>query len=123
MRCDLEFIHEQKDDTEDGKEVEASKVERGEHIHDYNLRGVVCHIGGTASSGHYTANCERMKKKKTKTKESSEESSPGLVNSKASKRTMEWVAFDDGASELTTMKDVLESQRSQRTAYMLLYAL
>ena len=42
-------------------ELEASDVKNEEH--DYNLQGVVCHIGGTASSGHYTANCQRIKKK------------------------------------------------------------
>ena len=119
----LSKFHEKKDDKEGGKEIETRKVENGEHDHDYNLRGVVCHIGGTASSGHYTANCERMKKNKIKTKESSEESSPGPTNSEIRKTNKEWVAFDDGTSERITIPDVLESQRSRRTAYMLLYAL
>jgi ubiquitin C-terminal hydrolase len=73
----------------------------------YNLRGVVRHIGGTASSGHYTANCERWKKKESEGEENNEE----------------WVSFDDGMAYPTSTRSVLESERNQRTAYMMMYAM
>jgi len=71
--------------------------------HKHKLRGVVCHIGGTASSGHYTANCERI--------------------SGSNDKTIDWASFDDGVNILTSVPNVLESERHQRTVYMLLYAL
>lgn len=84
----------------------------GENIHDldngnnYNLHGIVCHLGGTASSGHYTANCVRMKK---------------LSNEENMKK--EWIAFDDAITSIISSKNIYESERNQRAGYMLMYSL
>lgn len=70
----------------------------------YNLRGIVRHIGGTASSGHYTADCERSFK-----------SSEGIQNK------TEWVTLNDGVAKSTTVDEVLE--KNQKSAYMILYGM
>ena len=70
----------------------------------YHLRGVVRHIGGTASSGHYTAYCEREK-----------------VSSQQEKKK-EWVSFDDGLSNLTSLSNVIENERNRRSVYMMVYS-
>lgn len=69
-------FHGEKDDADDGKEVEAIKVKNGEHDHDYNLHSIIYHIGGAASSAHYATNCKRTRKNIMKTGESYEESLP-----------------------------------------------
>ena len=69
----------------------------------YNLCAIVRHIGKNANSGHYTADCERMKKP-------SDENDP-----------TEWVTFDDGVATRTNLKNVMENERNQRSAYMILY--
>ena len=72
---------------------------------DYSLCGMVRHIGGTASSGHYTAHGERMKH-----------------NTKGGDEK-EWVSFDDGMTMVTKLSNVVENERNQRSAYMMLYEL
>jgi len=71
----------------------------------YKLRGLVRHIGNTAFSGHYTANCQRRK--------------PGSVEAT---KTEEWVSFDDGTASVTSLPSILENEKNQRTNYMMLYA-
>ena len=74
----------------------------------YNLSGIVRHIGGTASSGHYTANCERMKKN---------------MRDGSDNCGKEWVSFDDGISTMTSLLNVVKNERNQRSVYMMLYGL
>lgn len=70
----------------------------------YDVKSVVHHIGGTAWSGHYT--CDAIRQSDSKGgKEKSEQ----------------WVSFDDGTTSATTADGVLKSEKSQKTAYMLLY--
>jgi ubiquitin C-terminal hydrolase len=68
----------------------------------YNLKSVVCHIGSTANSGHYTADAIRVSE---------------------SKRSATWVSFDDGMTSVTSTEQVIKDEKNQRTAYMLLYTL
>ena len=74
----------------------------------YNLCGIVRHIGGTASSGHYTANCERMKKN---------------MRDGSDNRGKEWVSFDDGVATMTSLPNVVNNEQNQRSVYMMLYEL
>jgi hypothetical protein len=68
----------------------------------YDLKSVVCHIGSTANSGHYTADA---------------------IRSSESKMSETWVSFDDGMTSLTSTEQVLNDEKNQRTAYILLYTL
>ena len=72
-----------------------------QHEVKYELKSVVHHIGSTASSGHYTAHS---------------------VRHRGGQESAQWILFDDGIVTETKLDDVLSSQRSQQSAYMLLYA-
>ena len=75
----------------------------------YDIMSVVHHIGSTAWSGHYT--CDAIRTSDSK----------GMSPSK--QHLDKWVSFDDGITSATTADNVLKSERSQKTAYMLLYTL
>ena len=68
----------------------------------YALQSVVHHIGNTADSGHYTADCLRR---------SVEDGSP------------QWVSYDDALTAETTLGKVQGSVQNKRAAYMLLYSM
>lgn len=72
----------------------------------YYLKSVVHHIGGTAMSGHYTADALRTNEF------ASTEGQPD-----------QWVSFDDSMATSTNSDEVLNSTNSQKSAYMLLYTL
>jgi len=74
----------------------------------YDVKSVAHHIGGLAWSGHYT--CDAIRESKLKS-----------IPSKEPAET--WVSFDDGITSATTAAQVLKSEKSQKTAYMLLYTL
>uniref|UniRef100_A0A7S4J8P6 Ubiquitin carboxyl-terminal hydrolase n=1 Tax=Odontella aurita TaxID=265563 RepID=A0A7S4J8P6_9STRA len=76
----------------------------------YGLRGVVHHIGGTASSGHYTADSVRT-------------DGAGLLVAGGEGERRRWVDFDDRVTTPTTREKVLGNERNQRNAYMMLYEL
>ena len=66
---------------------------------DYQLRGVVHHIGSSASSGHYTTDALRTD----------------------SNRKENWITFDDCTTKTTTLSQVLNNERSQQNSYMIMY--
>jgi len=68
----------------------------------YELKGVVRHIGNSSLSGHYTA--DALRKNATGT-------------------NLDWVNFDDGATSLTSIRDVLDSDGSQSNNYLMFYGL
>lgn len=76
----------------------------------FEVKSVVHHIGSTAWSGHYT--CDAIRESDPK---------PAISPSKGPSET--WVTFDDGITSVTSASRVLESEKSRRTAYMLLYTL
>lgn len=71
----------------------------------YDVKSVAHHIGGTAWSGHYT--CDAIRENESK--------------DSMEKSEHKWVSFDDGTTSATTADQVLKSEKSQKTAYMLLY--
>lgn len=73
----------------------------------YDVKSVAHHIGGTAWSGHYT--CDAVRESESK------------ISSPSQKKTEQWVSFDDGVTSATTADQILKSEKSQKTAYMLLY--
>lgn len=73
----------------------------------YSIKSLVYHIGARASSGHYTADATRER--------------PADSGEDSGKE--EWVSFDDSIAATKSHDDVLESIRSKRTAYMILYEL
>ena len=81
-----------------------AEMENGAAMASYDLKSVVHHIGGTAASGHYTADAIRVDESKPQNSET-------------------WVSFDDGRTSVTSADQVLHNDKSQRTAYMLLYTL
>lgn len=78
------------------------------HMATYDVKSIAHHIGSTAWSGHYT--CDAIR-----------ESASSVSPSKEPSET--WVTFDDGMTSATTADKVLKSEKSQKTAYMLLYTL
>lgn len=85
-------------------EADKENSEDGGLVATYGVKSVAHHIGGTAWSGHYT--CDAVRENEFK----------GLGPSKK-----QWVSFDDGATSATSADQVLMSEKSQKTAYMLLY--
>lgn len=76
----------------------------------YSLKSLVYHIGGTASSGHYTADALRTR--------------PAAEPDAAAGDTVtEWVSFDDSKTSVTKLSDIVASKRCQGSAYMLLYTM
>ena len=67
----------------------------------YGIRSIVHHLGNTAYSGHYTADADRP--------------SDGTEEN--------WIHFDDGVATPANKERIVKSDRSQRTAYLLLYTL
>lgn len=72
----------------------------------YHLRGVVHHVGNTASSGHYTACAKRKAQTNDNAPRDSEE---------------QWVFFDDRVGVEKKMEYVTNSERNQENCYMALY--
>lgn len=66
---------------------------------DYQLRGVVHHIGSSASSGHYTTDALRSDSSKKEN----------------------WITFDDCITKTTSLSQVLNNERSQQNSYMIMY--
>lgn len=87
----------------------SKESDSGDSMATYDVKSVSHHIGGTAWSGHYTCDAirERDPKATSPTKEPDET----------------WVSFDDGLTSATTADQVLNSEKSKKTAYMLLYTL
>jgi hypothetical protein len=87
----------------------SKESDSGDSMATYDVKSVSHHIGGTAWSGHYTCDAirERDPKATSPTKEPDET----------------WVSFDDGLTSATTADQVLNSAKSKKTAYMLLYTL
>ena len=73
-----------------------------ENEQSYSIQSIVHHIGGTANSGHYTADALRIRPNE-----------PG--------KNMAWVSFDDTKVETAKSAEILSSLEKQKTAYMLLY--
>lgn len=87
--------------SDDNKENTDGKDDR---MANYDVESVVHHIGGTAWSGHYT--CDALR-----------------TSASESASRAKWISFDDGMTMATTADTVLMSEKSQKTAYMLLYTL
>ena len=75
---------------------------------------MVHHIGSTADSGHYTADALR-----TKSRKKDDDDHHGANQQE---EEQEWVSFDGGVTSVVKTP-ILENERKQRTAYMLLYTL
>ena len=66
----------------------------------YQIQSVIHHLGSTASSGHYTTDAIRRQGDKDA-----------------------WVSFDDGTTASIHLDKMLDSERKQRSAYLVLYRL
>jgi ubiquitin C-terminal hydrolase len=80
----------------------------------YVLNGVVRHFGGSAVSGHYTADSLRIKPGT-----SQEQQNEGQVINRSTK---EWVSFDDSISSYSSWKS-MSSERNERSSYLFLFSL
>jgi ubiquitin C-terminal hydrolase len=107
-------------------------------LQDYRLRSLVHHIGGSASSGHYTA--DAIRPYRSVAPPTPDESTPASPADTPSSTTLgapatndkgaaakepeeEWITFDDSNSCKTTLDKIQASKFKSQTAYMLLYSL
>ena len=87
---------------------------------DYHLRGVVHHIGGTASSGHYTTCAKRtLPSDRTGVDGGKERSSAYTLKDNEE----QWVFFDDRVGAKKDLEHVAGMEKNQRNCYMALYEL
>jgi Ubiquitin carboxyl-terminal hydrolase len=105
LSLDAYAVH--RDQTDDGVSAES---EASSQKKPYSLKSVVHHIGGSASSGHYTADAIRMDR-------------DAPVGSTESTSKLVWVSFDDTFASRTTLQKIVKNRLKQRSAYMLLYSL
>ena len=90
----------------------------------YSIKSLVYHIGARASSGHYTADAIRIcSKKRYKEDEEEESAQGGHAEKDSTAAKSEWVNFDDARTTVTTLSEILASERRRKTAYMILYTL
>jgi hypothetical protein len=100
----------------------------------YRLRSVVHHIGDCAQRGHYTTDAIRTPLFKQQQESESlslttpsflplpKSNTSGSTNKKDPKNPNEvWTRFDDGATKLISEQEAMQSEESQRSAYMILY--
>mmetsp|Transcript_24468 Transcript_24468/g.34507 ORF Transcript_24468/g.34507 Transcript_24468/m.34507 type:complete len:341 (-) Transcript_24468:164-1186(-) len=107
LSLDKFYIQEHVSTTSDDKNsMKSSSV--------YKLQSMVHHIGSTADSGHYTADALRTKGRK--------KDDDDHHDANQQEEEQEWVSFDDGVTSVVKTP-ILENERKQRTAYMLLYTL
>jgi ubiquitin C-terminal hydrolase len=99
-----------RDDPESTLNSDVSVADKTDAVpqNSYSLKSIVYHIGARASSGHYTADAERLERD-----EASESShkQPKPV----------WVSFDDTFTSRTSLDMILNNRFKRQSAYMLLY--